>query len=146
MKTLKTLASGALLLAAAGVSAQDVPDTLDPAHMDTEASPAEGTMPAQDAAPAETDTMTDTAEPAVKANFSDEEIAAFVGATVAIRGMGDNETLADDARQSQAEAILTEHGIDPETYNAIGVAAQSDPIVAQRVQLAISAMNENGDT
>ena len=90
--------------------------------------------------------MTDTAEPAVKANFSDEEIAAFVGATVAIRGMGDNEALADDARQSQAEAILTEHGIDPETYNAIGVAAQSDPIVAQRVQLAISAMNENGDT
>ena len=65
---------------------------------------------------------------------------------MAIRGMGDNEALADDARQSQAEAILTEHGIDPETYNAIGVAAQSDPIVAQRVQLAISAMNENGDT
>ncbi len=139
MNTLKTLASGALLLAAVSVSAQDAPDEIDPAHMDTPQ--AEEAIPAGEAEVAKADIAADAA---VETDFTDEQITAFVGAAMEIRGLDPERTLEGAQRQAQAEGIVAEHGLDPETYNAIGVAAQSDPEVAQRVQLAIAAVNENG--
>ncbi|MGB3795305.1 MAG: DUF4168 domain-containing protein [Alteraurantiacibacter sp.] len=133
MKTLKTLASAAVLLAAVGVSAQDASHELDPAHMEDQA-----------AQPAAADPAVPASE--VASNFTDEEITAFVGAAMKIREIDPSQTPDAADRQTQAEGILAEHELDPETYNAISVAAQSDPVVAQRIQLAIGAVNENGDS
>ncbi len=124
MKTLNTFAFGALLLSAGAVSAQDANSALDPAQMDEPT--AEATAPAADAA--------------ASAHFSDEQIDAFVGAAIDIRA------LAPEARQEQAGAILAEHGLDPDTYNAIGAAAQSDEDVAERVQLAIAEVSGRNDS
>ncbi|MWV26723.1 DUF4168 domain-containing protein [Aurantiacibacter rhizosphaerae] len=149
MKTLKTITAGALLLTAVGVSAQDAASELDPAHMDAETTQPEAGQP--EAGQPEAAMPADAAQPAAPApaaqdNFSDEQITAFVEAAMEIRGMGKDESVDDAARQAKAEAILTEHGIDPATYNAIGVAAQTDPAVAERIQLAIAEVSENGDS
>lgn len=129
MNTAITLATGALLLSAASASAQDVPHPLDPAHMDAPQAEAGGAAPE-----------------AAAQDFTDEEIAGFVEAATAIREMRDDATLDGDARQAQAETIVARHGLDPQTYNAIGVAAQSDPAVAQRVRLALAQLRENGES
>ena len=148
MKTLKTLASGALLLAAASASAQDAPDALDPAHMDAQTPDAQEAMPAEPTTtdPAEPTTGPTTADTAVETNFTDAQITGFVGAAMKIREIDPEGTMDDATKQTQAESIVAEHGLDPATYNAISVAAQSDPAVAERVQLAIAAIDENGDS
>lgn len=126
MKTLITLAAGAMLPFAGSALAQDIPEPanpLDPAHMDEGA---EAELPA--------------------AQFTDAQITGFVEAAMAIRAMQDDASMDDETRRAEAEAIVAQNGLDPDTYSAIGVAAQSDPAVAQRVQLAIAARDNSGDS
>lgn len=134
MKIAITLIPGALLFAT-GALAQDVPDNPDPAHAEPQQVDSADIPPADDA----------PADPAVH-EFSDDEIASFVAAATAIRRLQEDPALDDAARRAEAEAIVAQHGLDRDTYNAIGVAAQSDPAVAQRVQLAIAQTAENGDS
>lgn len=135
MKTAITLATGTLLLAAGPALAQDAPEALDPAHMDSPEAQAESP-------PMEDDSTTDTAAP----SFTDAEIAAFVEAATAIRAMPDDGSVDDATRQAEAEAIVAGHGLDVDTYSAIGTAAQTDPAVAARVQAAIEAQETSEDS
>lgn len=128
MKTVLTLASGALLLAAGSAFAQDAP-----APAPTEASPPAQTL---DLPPAEE----------AGAEFTDSQIEGFAAAVLDIRALNADETLDEAAVRAQAETIVAEHGLDAETYNEIGTAAQSDPAVARRIQVAIAAMQESGDS
>ncbi|WP_338241645.1 DUF4168 domain-containing protein [Aurantiacibacter hainanensis] len=129
MKTVLFLAAGPLALVATAAAAQDGHDPLDPAHMENdaqaeaEALPPEGTPPAASSQ----DTAAD--------DFTDAQIASFVSAAMAINDLDD--TLAADERREQARAILASEGLDYQTYAAIGQAAQSDPVVAQRVRDAM---------
>ncbi len=126
MITVTTLASGALLFALAGQSAQDAPDPLDPAGM-------EQTAP---------DTAADTASE----DFSDDEIDAFVASGLAIRALREDAAQDPDAMQAEAEAIIAANGLDRATYNAIGNAAQEDPALAARVQRAIGEARQSAES
>ncbi|WP_052761829.1 DUF4168 domain-containing protein [Aurantiacibacter luteus] len=83
-----------------------------------------------------------TAE-ATSTAFTDEQIASFVEAAIAMRAaqaeIAADTTVTAEARQAKALEVLAEAGIEAETYNAIGTAMQADPAVAQRVQLALGA-------
>lgn len=117
MKMIVTLSGAAVLLAANAASAQELPG-----------------QPAGDPAAAELSTEADAA-----AQFSDAEIAGFAEAMLGIRELQADSALDATAKQEQAGAIVAEAGIDPRTFNAIGQAMQSDPEIAQRVQLAVAA-------
>lgn len=94
--------------------------------------------------PMATGTTTDTApmaaaEPTAPGSdmaFTDAEIQSFAAAAMKIQNLEGDET----AKQEQAAAIVANAGIDPATFNAIGAAMQSDPAVAERVQLAAGGM------
>lgn len=141
MITATTLASGALLFAVAA-SAQDAPEALDPAHMETQETATETATQV----PGDTGAAQEIAPEAAGQDYTDAEIASFAAAAMAIRELQGDETLDDTAMRSQAEAIVAENGLDAQTYNAIGTAAQSDPEVAQRVQLALAQMQDNSDS
>jgi len=101
------------------------------------------TAPAGPAAPADAATHQGhtgapmTSAPATgEVAFTDEQIQGFAAAALKIQNLqGD-----DAAKQTQAVTIVAESGLDAETFNAIGQAMQSDPAVAERVQLAAGAM------
>ncbi len=114
MKTLNILFASSAMILASAASAQVMDDqSADPA-----------TAPAQEA-PA----MDDSAE---AATFSDTEVKSFATAVVKLQSLtGDEAT-----KQQQAAQIVADAGIDAETFNAIGTAMQTDPELAQRVQLA----------
>ncbi len=68
--------------------------------------------------------------------FTDAEIESFAAAALEIQNLqGDEAT-----KQEQAATIVANAGIAPETFNAIGQAMQSDPAIAERVQLAAGGM------
>ncbi|GGD59476.1 DUF4168 domain-containing protein [Erythrobacter arachoides] len=75
--------------------------------------------------------------------FTDEQVDSFVDAAVAMRAaqaeIAADATVTAEARQARALEVLAQAGIEADTYNAIGAAMQSDPAVAQRVQLALGA-------
>lgn len=123
MITVTTLASGALLFGLAGQSVQDAPDPLDPAGME---------QTAPDPAP---DTVTQ--------DFTDDEIDAFVASGLAIRALREDGAQDQDAVQAEAEAIIAANGLDRATYQAIGTAAQEDPVLAARVQRAIGEARQS---
>ncbi|MBX7481552.1 DUF4168 domain-containing protein [Qipengyuania qiaonensis] len=126
MKTLNILFAGSAMVLASGAAAQ----AMDEQAADT------ATMPAQEA-PAETA----PAEPAMgdqaaDATFSDAEVKSFAAAAVEIQALpGDDAT-----KQQQAAQIVANSGLDAETFNAIGTAMQTDPALAQRVQLAAAEL------
>lgn len=75
-------------------------------------------------------------DPAADATFSDAEIESFAGAALKIEALtGDEAT-----KQQQAAEIVTRSGIDPETFNAIGTAMQTDPALAERARTAAASM------
>lgn len=137
MKTLTTLAGAGLLLASGTAMAQDTPAPGPPPvpqPMQTQDIPPSGQPdPPQDA---------NEASPIPQTAFTNAQIAAFAAAAMAMRQVRADETLDDAARRAQAEAVVAENGLDPTTYQAIGTAAQEDPALASRIQMAIDAMEE----
>ena len=115
MKTIAMLGAAGSLLLAGAAAAQELP------------AQAEAAVTAEAAA----------------TTFTDEQIATFVEAAIAMRAAqaeaAADATLTAEARQVKALEVLAEAGIEAETYNAIGEAMQADPAVAQRVQLALGA-------
>lgn len=126
MKTAFIIATGPIALFATGAAAQEGPNPLDPAHMDSQetAEAPEAELPA---APPES----------AAADFTDTQISSFVAAALAINDLDPDGTLAADEKREQAMAILADEGIDFETYSAIGQAARTNPEVAQRVREAM---------
>jgi hypothetical protein len=153
--------TGLLLIGSAGF-AQDIPspaDAADPlpeaattAPMDT--APADATVPG-DELPADATAPSDstatapdagapadsgapmTSEPATgEVAFTDDQIQSFAAAALEIQNLpGDAAT-----KQEQAATIVASSGLDAATFNAIGQAMQTDPAVAERVQLAAAGL------
>ena len=98
----------------------------DPAN-DAAAAPA---TPAEPAAPA--------AAPLAVADVSEADIDSFAKATVKLQAIQADTTIAADAKQAAMQAAVTESGLDPVKYNAIGKAAQADPALRAKVQTAMS--------
>jgi uncharacterized membrane protein len=72
------------------------------------------------------------------ADVTETEIDSFAKATVALQEIQADTTIAADQKQSAMAAAVTESGLDPAKYNAIGRAAQSDAELRAKVQTAMS--------
>lgn len=77
--------------------------------------------------------------PEAATTYSDTEVQAFATAALRLRALGSDENLDDAARQAAAEAIIMEEGLDMQTFSAMQSAAQTDPALASRIQMAIEA-------
>ncbi|UVI39721.1 DUF4168 domain-containing protein [Qipengyuania spongiae] len=135
MKTLHILFAGSAMVLASGVAAQSMdPQTTDPATPPVQEAPME---PAP-AAPAMDQALSDQApsDQATASDFSDTEVRSFAAAAIEIQNLAGEEA----AKQEQAAQIVANAGIDAETFNAIGTAMQTDPELAQRVQLAAAEL------
>ena len=126
MKISHTLAATYLLVAATIASAQAVPEQVLP-------SPAPAPAPAETVAPPQ----------AAATAYSDEQVTGFAAASLQLREVHANEALDDAAKMAEARTIVSSHGLDPQTYNAIAVAARTDNALAARVQEAVDEMIAN---
>ena len=102
------------------------------AHATETTAPAEAAPPAQAAG--------DAAAPAALAvaDVSEAEIDSFAKATVKLQAIQADATIAADQKQAAMQAAVSEAGLDPAKYNAIGKAAQADPALRARVQTAMT--------
>jgi len=122
------------------------------------ATPAESALPAEPAAPS--DPLADAApEPALPAepappasaeapapdspglavtDVSEADVDSFAKATVKLQAIQADASIAADQKQTAMQAAVTESGLDPAKYNAIGKAVQTDPTLRARVQTAMS--------
>lgn len=82
--------------------------------------------------------------PADSASFTDEQINDFASAMVKIQDLAADTSIDEAEKQNQMVAIVQAEGLDPQTFNAIGSASQSDPEVRERVQVAFA--NAQGGT
>jgi hypothetical protein len=99
---------------------------------------AQSTVPAQSAAPAQAGSPMQAA-PASAASFSDDEIKKFASAAVELNKIQTDTTVTADQKQPKMLAAVQATGLDPQKFNAIGQAAQSDPALQQKIQAAASA-------
>jgi len=95
------------------------------------AAPAESAAPAGPAAPA-------AAAPVTAAAVTEAEVDSFAKATVKLQAIQADATIAADMKQAVMQAAVTESGLDPAKYNAIGKAVQADPELRARVQTALA--------
>ena len=139
------VAGGAIALSSGAAFAQD---PLDPAHMDPETDePVVVEQYPEMPPPGETgpaDTMPTDPAPAdpapveqAPASFTDEQVAAFAAASLAMRELRSDTALDEAGREARAAQIVTEHGLDNETFFAMRAAMQNDPGMAARVQQAV---------
>ena len=63
---------------------------------------------------------------------------SFAQATVKLQAIQADTVLAPEAKQTAMVAAVTEVGLDPAKYNAIGRAAQADATLRAKVQTAMS--------
>lgn len=127
MKTVYALAAGTALTFATAAVAQDAATP-----------PADETAAAIDAMQEEAPAAEATAETTAEVSFTDAQIASFAAAAIEIQALEGDAA----AKQQGAAEIVAKSDIDAETFNAISVAMQSDPEVANRVQLAAAALQE----
>ncbi|MXO47683.1 DUF4168 domain-containing protein [Erythrobacter vulgaris] len=127
MKTLSTLLAGSALILASGAAAQTTaPEAEAMPQMPSQELPDDSAVPKE---PAMNDAASDD-------TFSDAEIESFAAAALKIQSLNGDEA----AKQQQAADIVAQSGIDPETFNAIGTAMQTDPALADRVRTAAAEM------
>jgi hypothetical protein len=100
---------------------------------DAAQSPAEPANPAQPATPA-----TPASPSIVAADVSEAEIDSFAQATLRLQEIQADASIAADDKQAAMQAAVTEAGLDPVKYNAIGKAAQADPALRDKVQTAMA--------
>lgn len=134
MKILPILLAGSAFVAASGATAQSQP-AQDTAAPDTAA---EAPAPTQDDAASTADPATNTAA-TTAASFTDEQVASFAAAAVKIASLDKSQP----ATQEQLTTIVTESGLDPQTYVAINNALKNDDQLAQRVRVAANAIQQN---
>ncbi len=124
MKKVAILFATGLMFSAASVSAQDVGAPADAPPQDTASDAA---APIDQAAPA-----------TPEASFTEDQIQSYAAALVQIQAVSGDATLDDAGKQAKMASIVTEVGLDPQTFNAIGQATQTNPEVRQQVQAAVS--------
>jgi hypothetical protein len=128
MKILTFLLAGSALVAATGAAAQMPPE--------------QGSMPetgAEASTPVEAqDNAATPSAPATasEAAFTDAEIESFAAAALKIQSLEGNASVT----QEQLSQIVTESGLEPATYVAIAQGMKNDEALAQRVQIAAAAL------
>lgn len=75
---------------------------------------------------------------AVGAEVTEAEVDSFAKATVKLQAIQADTTIAADLKQAAMQAAVTEAGLDPAKYNAIGKAIQADPALRAKVQTAMA--------
>ena len=70
--------------------------------------------------------------------MTEAEVDSFAKATVKLQAIQADATIAADLKQAAMQAAVTEAGLDPAKYNAIGKAVQADPALRTRVQTAMA--------
>ena len=76
--------------------------------------------------------------PIAAASVTEAEVDSFAKATVKLQAIQADATIAADLKQAAMQAAVTEAGLDPAKYNAIGKAVQADPALRARVQTAMA--------
>jgi len=99
--------------------------------------PADAATPADPAIPPQADAAP-TAPPIAASDVSEAEVDSFAKATVKLQAIQADATIAAEQKQAAMQAAVTEAGLDPATYNAIGKAAQADPTLRAKVQTAMT--------
>ncbi len=89
-------------------------------------------------APAHAQMQADTMTQA-DTTFSDAQIESFAAAAIKLQAMEGGPA----ANQQAAAKIVMDSGLEPQTFNAIAQALQTDPEVAQRVQVAVAAIQNS---
>lgn len=125
-----------LLLAAGGLSTAAIAQQSD--APESAAPPAAQPEAAEPAAPAPTDPA------ATPATVSDAEVKQFASAIMAMETIQNDTTLADADKQQAMISKVQEQGLDPQRFNEIGQAAQSDPALQQRIQAEVAALQSAG--
>ena len=136
MKRLQIFLAGPAFVMAGGAAAQMAPQGMTPGQ-DYEANtqaPAQGTTPVDQMNEAPT-----TADPATDANFSDAQIESFAAAALKLRELQNDPATSEE----QIAEVVAQSGIDVATFNAISMAIQSDPALAQRVQVAAQELQKS---
>jgi hypothetical protein len=152
-----TYSLAGLVLAASAAHAQPTEepagDAAAPSAHAGHAEPAAPAAPAEPAADAAAGAAADAgsaqpatpAEPAAPpaaslavADVSDAEVDSFAKATVKLQSIQADASIAAEQKQTAMQAAVTEAGLDPAKYNAIGKAVQADPALRARVQTAMS--------
>jgi hypothetical protein len=144
-----------LVLAASAAHAQTADDqaaeppapeasaSAEPATPAEAAEPATPADPAAGAAAVPAEPATPAA-PAASANVdatvevSEADIDSFAKATVKLQAIQADTAIPDDQKQTAMAAAVSEVGLNPAKYNAIGQAAQSDSELRAKVQTAMS--------
>lgn len=103
------------------------------------ASPAASPDSATAAAPAA------PAGPAASSAVSDTDVENFAKATVKLRAIQADTSIADDQKQSAMAAAVSEAGLDPQKYNEIGARVSADEALRARVQTAMTRHAGNSD-
>jgi hypothetical protein len=121
MQIHRTIVAGATLLIAPAALAQTTP------------APAPTTAPTTTPAPAA------PAASATSTTYTDAELTQFARAALAVEKVRKDATIAEADKNARMVAAISGVGIDPERFNAIGQAMQSDPALNQRIQKAAAA-------
>jgi hypothetical protein len=78
------------------------------------------------------------ASDAATSAYTDAEIDSFAKATVKLHAINSDASLDATQKQTQMAAVVKESGLDPQKYNAMGKAAQSDQALLAKVQTAMA--------
>lgn len=101
---------------------------------------------AQNAAPTSpTATQPAPEAPATQQDYSDAQVDSFAKAVVKVQEIQGDATIEQEAKQTAMVAAVEEAGLDPQTYNSMSQAAQQDPQLLERIQLAV-AQRQGGPT
>lgn len=85
------------------------------------------------------------ASPAASSAVSDTDVESFAKATVKLRAIQADTSIADDQKQSAMSAAVSEAGLDPQKYNEIGARVSADEALRARVQTAMTRHAGNSD-
>jgi hypothetical protein len=70
------------------------------------------------------------------ASVSDGDIQKFAVAAVALNGVQADTSIAEADKPSKMVAAVQQSGLDPRKFNTIAQAAQSDPALQKKIQIA----------
>ena len=122
MKVVSILTASTLFVAGAAVAQDTAP-------------PAADTQPATEAAePAPATPASESA--ATPAPVTDAEVDLFALAAKKVQDIAGDETLDQTAKQAAMATAVQETGLDPQRFNEIATAIQTDQALNERVQLA----------
>jgi len=96
-----------------------------------------GTAQAQDA-PAQQTPPAETPAQGVS-QVSDQEVERFALAALLLQSIAQDDEIPQEHKQAAMAEVLTHTGVEPERFNEIVVASETDPELTQRIEVAAAA-------